>query len=58
MVQIKDGSFMHAPNHSMNVVISSNGQMIPGLVMMEDGVAELRVQHLGDRMQVGIICFQ
>jgi hypothetical protein len=52
MVQIKDVSFMHAPNHSMNVVISSNGQMIP------DWMAELGVQHLGDRVQVGIICFK
>jgi hypothetical protein len=50
MVQIKDVSFIHAPNSSPNVVISSNGQMIPYLLMMEDGKG---LQHLGDRVQVG-----
>jgi len=35
MVQIRDVSFIHVPNHNMNIVISSNGQIVPVLVVME-----------------------
>jgi hypothetical protein len=57
MVQIKDASFMHAPNHNMNVVTSSNGQMTPILVMMGGGLEHLGAQHLEGEVQVGCYLF-
>jgi hypothetical protein len=48
---------MHVPNHNTNVVISSNGQVTPVQVVMEDRMGVLGVQHLEDRVLVRICLF-
>jgi hypothetical protein len=49
---------MHAPNHNMNVAISSNGLMTQILaVMMGGGLEHLGAQHLEGEVQVGYFLF-